>query len=61
MRTIGQTVGMVIVTLVVTARLGSVPLAQAGPDQILHVIHICFIIFVCISIIGVFISLQRKK
>ena len=61
MRTIGQTVGMVIVTLVVTARLGSVPLAQAGPDQILHVIHICFIIFVCISVVGVFISLQRKK
>ena len=61
MRTVGQTVGMVIVTLVVTVRLGATPLAKAGPDQILHVIHTCFLIFVCICAIGVFISLQRNK
>lgn len=61
MRTIGQTIGMVIVTLVVTSNLGSTPLADAAPDQLLHVIHICYIFFVIICGIGVVISLQREK
>ncbi|MBR6444435.1 MAG: MFS transporter [Firmicutes bacterium] len=61
MRTIGQTVGMVIVTLVVTFHLGSTPLASSDPQTVIKVIHISFIIFVIICAIGVVISLQRGK
>ena len=61
MRTIGQTVGMVIVTLIVTARLGDLPLAEASPEELIGVIHVSFIFFVILCAIGVVISLQRKR
>ena len=38
-----------------------IPLADAAPDQLLHVIHVCCIFFVIICGIGVVISLQREK
>ena len=61
MRTIGQTFGMVIVTLVVTILMGHIPLASAQPAQLLHVINTSFILFTILCGIGVIISLQRKK
>ncbi len=61
MRTIGQTVGMVIVTLIVSSQLGSTPLTEAAPQDLIRVIHTAFIIFVIICGVGVIISLQRKR
>ncbi|MDO4860593.1 MAG: MFS transporter [Bacillota bacterium] len=61
MRTVGQTVGMVIVTLVVSFHLGSTPLASSDPDVVVKVTHILFIIFAVICAVGVVISLQRGK
>ena len=61
MRTVGQTVGMVIVTLVVSFHLGSTPLASSDPDVVVKVTHMLFIIFAVICAVGVVISLQRGK
>ena len=61
MRAVGQTVGMVIVTLVVSFHLGSAPLASSDPEDVIKVTHISFIIFAVICGIGVVISLQRGR
>ena len=61
MRAVGQTVGMVIVTLVVSFHLGSAPLASSDPEDVIKITHISFIIFAVICGIGVVISLQRGR
>lgn len=61
MRTVGQTMGMVIVTLVVSSMMGSTPLTEADPAMLVKVINTCFIIFTVICIVGAAISLMRKK
>lgn len=61
MRTVGQTMGMVIVTMVVSSMMGTTPLTDAPPAMLVKVIHTCFIIFTAICFIGAVISLQRKK
>ena len=60
MRSIGHTLSMVIVTIVVTRFIKDVPLAQADPDMLVEVINVSFIIFTALCIAGVFISLKRK-
>lgn len=61
MRSIGQTSSMVIVTIVITFLMPGLQLTQAEPDQLIHVIRISFIVFACLCIIGIFLSLLRKK
>ena len=61
MRSIGQTSSMVIVTIVVTVLLPGIQLNQADPVHLTHVINVTFVIFTVMCIIGVFISLKRKK
>ena len=61
MRTIGQTTSMVIVTIIVSITMPGLELNQAEPAVLVQVIHIAFIIFVCMCVVGVFISLKRKK
>ena len=60
MRSIGHTLSMVIVTIVVTRFMNDMPLAQADPDVLVRVINISFVIFTVICVAGVFISLKRK-
>lgn len=60
MRTMGQTVGMVIVTIVVSSYMGHMPLAEASPQLMVRVISTSFVIFAVICFVGVIISLQRK-
>lgn len=60
MRSIGHTLSMVIVTIVVTQFMGQSPLAEADPAVLIRVIHTSFIIFTAICAVGVFISLKRK-
>lgn len=61
MRTVGQTMGMVIVTMVISSMMGTTPLTDAQPAMLVNVIHTCFVIFTAICFIGAVISLQRKK
>lgn len=60
MRSIGHTLSMVIVTIVVSRFMADVPLAEAEPEILVRVIRISFIVFTGICVAGVFISLKRK-
>ena len=60
MRSIGHTISMVIVTIIVTCCMGDASLAEASPGILIRVIRIAFVIFTGICIAGVFISLKRR-
>ena len=61
MRTIGQTMGMVVVTMISAFHLGAMPLAEAPTDLLLKVLHASFGASVIFCATGVIISLQRKR
>lgn len=61
MRSIGQTLSMVIVTVVVTIMLPGMQLEAAGRDNIVSVINISFIVFAVMCFAGIFLSLKRKR
>ncbi|MBQ9060003.1 MAG: MFS transporter [Firmicutes bacterium] len=60
MRTLGQTSGIAITTIVVNARLGALTLQQASTEQFESAMHISFWIFTAICVCGMFMSLKRK-
>lgn len=60
MRSIGHTLSMVIVTIIVSRFMGSAPLASADPEILVKVINTSFIVFTVICAGGVFISLKRE-
>ncbi|MCR5666561.1 MAG: MFS transporter [Eubacterium sp.] len=59
MRTIGQTLSMAIVTIIVGHILGNIALAESTPQQLVKVMHYSFIVFMVLCIVGVFLSVQR--
>ena len=61
MRSVGQSLSMVIVTIIVTFMLPGMQLAQTDPESLLRVINTAFMVFAAMCIIGIFISLKRKK
>ena len=60
MRTLGQTTGIAITTIVVNARLGHMTLQEAPTDQFESAMHISFWIFFTICVVGMFMSMKRK-
>lgn len=60
MRSIGHTISMAIVTLVVGLYMGNRGMNQVEDVVMMDTIRTCFIIFCIISILGIFISLKRK-
>ena len=60
MRTLGQTSGIAITTIVVSARLGNATLAEAPLPDFEGAMHLSFRIFACICIVGMFMSMKRK-
>ena len=61
MRTTGQTIGMAIITIVVSATLGNISLYDVPQADLMRTMHICFYIFTALCILGIFMSLQRRK
>jgi len=61
MRSLGHTSSMAIVTVIVGMYLGSTALADATPKDIITTMHTAFLIFVGLCVVGLFMSLQRKK
>ena len=61
MRTIGQCMGMAIITLVTSAKVGDMALAEADTSNVLGMMHVSFAIFTVCCIVGVFMSLSRDK
>ncbi len=60
MRTLGQTSGIAITTIVVTARLGSATLAEAPMADFEGAMHLSFRIFALICFIGALMSMKRR-
>ena len=60
MRSIGHTLSMVVVTIIVTFYMQDASLADAPPEILIRVMRIAFIIFTGICIAGVFVSLKRR-
>ncbi|MCR5482724.1 MAG: MFS transporter [Clostridia bacterium] len=60
MRTMGHTLSMVAITVIVTMNMGSLSLAEAEPDTLIHTMHQAFTLFSLTCVAGVFISLKRN-
>jgi len=61
MRTVGHSSSMAIVTIVVGFTLGTTALADATPAVLIGTMHKCFYIFIVLCVVGVFMSLKRRK
>ena len=60
MRFIGQIISMAIITIIMNAFIGDIPIADADPKNITFSMNIACIVFTILCGIGVFISFQRK-
>ena len=60
-RSFGQVLGMAILTIIINAVIGSVPIASVASASIVRDMHISFSIFACICVVGVLFSLKRGK
>jgi len=58
-RMIGQVFGMALLTIIVNAVIGNVPIAEVSPALIVHDMQISFPIFGAICCVGIFFSLSR--
>ena len=61
MRSVGQSSSMAVVTIVVGMTMGSQALTAAEPDTLVHTMHIIFSIFIALCLVGVVLSMQRRK
>lgn len=60
MRTVGQSMSMAVVTIIVGLVLGNVALEHAEPEALVKTMHSAFIVFVVLCAIGIFLSLKRN-
>lgn len=60
MRTVGQSLSMCIVTIIVNIRLGDMSLQAVPGDVLIGTIRTCFVVFACLCVIGTIISAVRS-
>ncbi len=60
MRSVGHTISMAIVTLVVGIFMGDNGMNQVSNVVMMDTVRTCFIVFCIVSVVGIFISLKRK-
>ena len=60
MRSVGQTFGMAIITVILGAFLGSTPLRHVRPEELVYAMRVCFRVFTVICLVGVAISMKRR-
>lgn len=61
MRTVGQSLSMCIVTVIVNFRLGDITLQETSGDLIVATIRICFAVFAVLCVAGTYFSAARSK
>lgn len=61
MRSIGHSASMAVVTFIVSSQMGNATLSEAEPGLLVKTMHISFIVFTCVCVAGIFISLKRKQ
>lgn len=59
MRSVGNTLSMITVTVIVGIYLADSPLAGAQPDVLVRIVNVSFVIFTAVCIAGIFISLRH--
>lgn len=59
MRSLGHTVSMAVVTIIVTLYIGDKTLAAAEPAELVTTMHTAFIVFAVLSAVGALFSLKR--
>jgi len=60
-RTFGQVIGMALLTIIIHITIGNVPIANVGADALIRDMRVSYIVFSAICVVGVLISLQRRK
>jgi MFS family permease len=60
-RTVGQVVGMALLTIIINVIIGNVPISSVAPGLIVRDMNISFSVFTVICVVGIFFSLQRTK
>ncbi len=61
MRSVGHTSSMAIVTVIVSAYMGTASLASAPPHTLIETMHTGFLVFGGLCLLAIVFSLQRKK
>lgn len=61
MRTAGQSLGMAIVTIVANISVGNSSLYDLEPEALVRMMHICFAVFTILCLVGIFMSLERRR
>jgi MFS family permease len=59
-RTMGQVIGMAIITIVTNAIIGNVELAEVSKELFVRNMHISFIIFAALCAVGILFSIEKK-
>jgi MFS family permease len=60
-RTLGQSSGMAVITLIVSAHLGQASFAEASQTELGDIVQTGFITFTILCLAGIFFSMQRKR
>lgn len=60
MRSVGHTVSMAVVMLIMGAFLGNTSFSEADPNTLMDIFHVCFYVFTALCAAGIFIALRRK-
>lgn len=61
MRSMGHTISMATITLILAAKMGASTFAQASPELLASTMSLGFSIFTLVCIVGIFFSLTRRK
>lgn len=61
MRSMGHASSMAVVTLIVTAQMGTAAFSEVSPELLVRTMRIGFIVFTIVCFAGIFLSLQRKS
>ena len=60
-RTVGQVIGMAILTIIINAVIGNVSIEKVAAGAIVQDMHISFSIFAVICVVGIMFSLGRRR
>ena len=61
MRSLGQSVGMALLTVIINYTIGNTPIAEVMPDVLVRNMQISFTVFASLCFVGMLFSMQRRK
>jgi MFS family permease len=61
MRNMGQLMSMAIIAIVISLSIGTTPITETDPEQIVSIVHICFAICTVLSAVGILTSISCHR